>query len=216
MFLGNAYIDKLAGGTLPAFGCPAPYARGASGYGAHLWVLVHDVEEGEGREVVVVVGRGCFFEFASLLYEGGVVVPSLFVGLGGGIAFAFEGVDVHHHGAVGVPDALEGLDEGLNAVALVHVEVVQPHGAEEVAGALAVALAELAEVVIESAMVFGNGHLIVVDDNDEVGTEFGGPVETLEGFATAEGTVAYDGHYVIVAAGEVSTFGQSAGEAYGC
>ena len=93
---------------------------------------------------------------------------------------------MHRNGVVDVLHLLKGFDEGFYVVTFIHIDVVQPHGAEEVVGARAVRLSQRVEVFIESTMIFGNGHLVVVDHDDEVCAQFGCPVETFECLAAAE------------------------------
>ena len=93
---------------------------------------------------------------------------------------------MHRNGVVDVLYLLKGFDEGFYVVAFIHIDVVQPHGAEEVVGARAVRLSQRVEVFIESTMIFGNGHLVVVDHDDEVCAQFGSPVEPFECLAAAE------------------------------
>ena len=113
-------------------------------------------------------------------------MPDHRVILGGSIALALQRVDVHHRRVVGVLYPSEGIDECFEVVALVHIDVVQSHGAEEVVAARAVGASQFFEVPVESAVVFGDGHLVVVDHDDEVCAQFGSPVETFECLAAAE------------------------------
>lgn len=147
--------------------------------------------------------------------EGCVVVPGLGVALCGSVALALQGVDVDHDGMVNVADLLEGGDEGRAVVAVRHVAVVEAHGPEEVVLRLAPRLAQTGEARVHAAVVLGDGHLVVVEDDDEVAAQLAGDVQALEGLSPAEGPVAYDRDDVLVPPGEVAGLGQAQCQADG-
>lgn len=121
----------------------------------------------------------------------------------------FLSVDVYHHGMVDVFDLAESFHETAHIVALFHVEVVEAEGTEVVALRLAAALAQTLEVAVQPAMVLGNAHLVVVDDDDDVGAQFGGSVESFESLAARERAVADDGDDILFATKDVAGFLQT-------
>ena len=215
MFLGDSYVDELSACLLAAFGCPVPYARCAGSDGTHGAVGLHLCQQVGGGKFVVGLGGDGAEQFAGLGIEGCAPVPAFLVGLCRSIALALQRVDVHHRRVVGVLYPSEGIDECFEVVALVHIYVVQSHGAEEVVAARAVGASQFVEVPVESAVVFGDGHLVVVDHDDEVRAQFRRPVEAFEGFAAAERPVADDGNHVSSSPCQVASLGESAGKADG-
>ena len=69
---------------------------------------------------------------------------------------------------VDVAHTTESLDHRLDVVAVSHIEIVEAHSLEEVARRLAVGFAQQLQVVVKSAVVFGNRHLVVVDHHNHV------------------------------------------------
>ena len=127
----------------------------------------------------------------------------------------FLGVDVYHHGMVDVFDLAESFHETAHIVASLDVEVVEAEGPEVVALCLTAALAQTFEVAVEPAMVLGYAHLVVVDDDDDVGAQFGGGVESFESLAARERAVADDGDDILFAAKDVAAFLQSCSQGDG-
>ena len=116
---------------------------------------------------------------------------------------------MHHDGMVNVLHLIEGGDECFELVALIHIEIVQAHGTEEVVATSAIRPSERCEVLVKSAMVFGNRHLVVVDHDDKVRAQFGCPVKAFKCFTTTERPIADDGNHVARLAAQVATFGQA-------
>ena len=125
------------------------------------------------------------------------------------------GVDVYDGGACGAFHAVENFDELFQVVALFEVDVLESPCLEPVVFARAVAFAQCAQVLVNAAVVFGDGHFVVVDHDEDAGTEFGCLVESFEGFAAGERAVADDGDDVLVGAFEVARFLQTGGQTDG-
>ena len=153
------------------------------------------------------------FGFAGRDVERSAVVPWLLVFFGRAVSLAFQGVDVYHDGVVDVFHLLECRDEASDVVALVYVQVIQSHGLEEVARACALAFTQLLQVAVQASVVFGDGHLVVVDHDDEVRVQFSCVVQSLESFAAAQRTVSDDSNDIAFFAFQVTAFGQSSGQA---
>ena len=186
MLLGNAHVHKLTASLLASLGSPVPNAGRAGCDGAEGLVVFHPCEQMRSGQFVVGFCVAGVQEFARSDVEGCAPMPAFLVLFCPFITLAFQCVDMHRNGVVDVLHLLKGFDEGFYVVTFIHIDVVQPHGAEEVVGARAVRLSQRVEVFIESTMIFGNGHLVVVDHDDEVCAQFGSPVETFECLAAAE------------------------------
>ena len=214
MLFGDADIDKLSARSLSALRRPVPNAGRSCRDGADGRVLLHPLQQMRGRQFVVGFGGRGVEQFAGDLVEGCTPVPALLVLLGRCIALALQCIDVYHDGVVRVLYFLEGVDERPDVVALINIEVVQPHGAEQVVAALSVREPEFLKVVVESAVVLGDRHLVVVHDDDEVRAEFGRPVQALQRLAAAERTVADDGDDIAVLTLQVAPLGQAASQTH--
>lgn len=187
----------------------------ARGDGHQRRVVFHPRQQIVGRQVGIV-GSVVGSERAERDgVERGAVVIGLLVGLGRRKALALDGVDVHHHGVVNAAHLGQRADERAEVVAVGHVAVVEAQGAEEVAGRLSAGAAQLGQAGIHAAVVLGNRHLIVVEQDDEIGAQFGRIVEPLESLAAAERAVAQHGNDVLGAAQQVAPLGQAAGKADG-
>ena len=64
-------------------------------------------------------------------------------------------------------------------------------------------------------MVLGNGHLVVVYNDDKVGAKLVCVIQTLQRFAAGQGTIADNRNYVLGAAAEIAPLCKSACEAHG-
>ena len=105
------------------------------------------------------------------------MMPVLRVALGRLKALALGGGDVQHDGMIDIAQLLQRIDQRLDIVAGVQVTIVEPQRAENVALAGAVAGAQLGQIAIQTTVVFGNGLVVIVDDNDQVAVEIGGIVK---------------------------------------
>ena len=69
--------------------------------------------------------------------------------------------------------------------------------------------------MIDTAVSFGNGLFVVVDNDDEIAAKFRPcHVECFHSLAARERAVANDRHNVLFAAQDVATFGKSKGESH--
>ena len=141
-------------------------------------------------------------------------VPVFLVLFGRSITLALLRYDVNGNGFLGVLNAFKSLDERVNIVSVPDENIVKTHCSEKVGFSLAVALAESLEVSVKSAVVLGNGHIVVVDDDNKVRVEFACRVKTLECFAAAQRAVADNSNNVALSAREVTSLCSTAGKAY--
>ena len=214
--LGDAHVDETVSGLAATRRGEANGAGSAGVEESEARIGAHELEHVVGKDCGIVFGRRTGSGLAERgtvgEIEGSVEVESLLVGLGHRQAHALHGVDVHHHGTRGVLHGFESLDEAAEVVAVVDVEIVVAQGAEYIGRAFAVGVAEQAQVGVEGAVVLGDAHVVVVDDYDEVCAEGRTEVETFEGLAATERTVADDGHHILLAALDVASLCQTRGE----
>ena len=116
-------------------------------------------------------------------------MPLLLVLLCQFIALALLGNDVHSHRPGAVLDLPECGDQGRNIVAVFHKHIVQTHGTEQITLCLAVSIPQQLQIPVQAAVIFRNGHIIVIDNNNKVGVHFAGKVQTFQCLAAAEGAV---------------------------
>lgn len=178
-------------------------------------VVLHLAQHPVGEELGIVLLCRHLGPAAVGAVEGQPPVPSFFVLHGRCEPVSLFGVDVYDGGACGAFHAVENFDELFQVVALFEVDVLESPSLEPVVLARAVAFAQCAQVLVDAAMVFGDGHFVVVDHDEDAGAEFGCLVESFEGFAAGEGAVADDGDDVLVGAFEVTGFLQTGGQTDG-
>ena len=145
-------------------------------------------------------------------------MPDGLVVLGGQVALALYGVDVHYHRAGGVFHLLECLHESLYVVSFAHIHIVQSHCLEQVALRPAVCLAQQLQVFVQSAVVLRYRHLVVVDHNDYVRVKLRSHVKPLESLAAAQRAVADNRYHIFLTAFQVASLCKTAGKAHrrGC
>ena len=142
-------------------------------------------------------------------------VPLLLVCLRGSVAFTLERIDVNHDRMGRVFYLLKRGDKSLDVVAVVDIQVVQTHRFEEVILGSSVSAAQLSELVVHAAVVLGDGHLVVVEDDDKVAVQLAGNVQTLKRLAAGHGAVADNCDDVLLAAHDVASFCQAKRQADG-
>ena len=118
-----------------------------------------------------------------------------------------------NYGLCAVPDAFECGDKGGDIISVSDENIVKSHSLEEVAFSLAVCFTEKLQIFIHTAVVFGDGHIIVIDDYDKVGRLLACKVKSFKCLAAAQRTVAYNCDYIFAAALEIPRLSKSAGKA---
>ena len=137
------------------------------------------------------------------------VVPRLRVFLGKFVALALLRMDVDDDGRLAVLYRAERSDQRLAVVAVGDVAVVEAHRAKEVILRRAVRLAQAAKLLIHTAVVLGDGLVVVVKDDDEVRLHLARDVQPLECLAARHRAVADEGDDVLVASCEVARLGET-------
>ena len=140
------------------------------------------------------------------------VVPRLRVFLGKFVALALLRMDVDDDGRLAVLYRAERIDQCLAVVAVGDVAVVEAHRAEEVILRRAVRLAQAAKLLIHTAVVLGDGLVVVVKDDDEVRLHLARDVQPLECLAARHRAVTNDDDDILRAAREVARLGKACSE----
>ncbi len=76
--------------------------------------------------------------------------------------------------------------------------------------------AHICQISRKRPHVFGDGHGIVVEYDDEVPPELSGVIQPLKGQPARKGPVADDGHHVAVVPLQTAGFGKAQGRGNGC
>ena len=215
VFLGYADIDKLLACLLPTSGRPTPNTGSAGGDGANGFVVFHALQEVDGSEGIIVFPDVFLLQCAGGNLKGHGPVPSFFVLLSRRISLALQCVDVDDHGVVRVLHFAKSFYQGGEVVPFVHIDIVKPHGAEKIVLTAAMAAAKFGEVFVESAVVLGNGHLIVVHNDDEVGVQLRRPVETFQRLTATQRAVTNHSYHISGFTAKVTPLCQTAGKTDG-
>ena len=136
-------------------------------------------------------------------------VPLLLVCLRGSVAFTLERVDVDHDRMGRVFYLLKCGDKSLDVVAVIDIQVVQAHRFEEVILGSSIGAAQLCELVVHAAVVLGDGHLVIVEDDNKVAVQLAGNVQTFKRLAAGHGAIADSCDDVLLAAHDVASLCQT-------
>ena len=219
VLLGNAHVDKLLACRGAKLGCKA-HDVGRGGRDAHdLRIALDGGAERLARNIGIGarcgLARVARAKFAAGCHiEGPHMMPVLGVALGWLKALALGGGDMQHDGMIDIAQLLQRIDQRLDIVTGVQVAIVEPQRAENVALTGAVAGAQLGQIAIEATVVFGDGLVVIVDDDDQVAVELGGIVKALKRQAARKRTVANNGNDVIRVTRQVARVGKAAAQAH--
>ena len=142
-------------------------------------------------------------------------VPLLLVCLRGSVTLAFERIDVDHDRMSRVFYLLKCGDKSLDVVAVIDIQVVQAHRFEEVILGSSIGAAQLSKLVVHATVVLGDGHLVIVEDDDKVAVQLTGNVQALKRLAAGHGSVADNSDDVLLAAHDVASLCQAKRQADG-
>lgn len=110
----------------------------------------------------------------------------------------------HHHRMADVLDLLQCVDQRVDIVAVRHIPVIESEGEEQVVLGCAVGGTQFGEPLVDAAAVRSDGHLVVVEDDDEIGVHLAHVVEPFERLALTHRTVADEGDDVLRAPAQVT------------
>ena len=186
VLLGNAHIDKLTPRLFATLCRKAEYGGCARCDADNGTVFLHLLQQIPCRKVAVIfLIAGVNRRATRLQAERSTVMETFLLLLGKAVAFTFEGIDVYRNRVVDVFHLSEGVYQCLHVIAVFHVQIIQSHGGKEVARRLTVGFAQQLQVAIQAAVIFGNGHLVVVHNHDEVRSQFGCIVQPFKSLAAA-------------------------------
>ena len=151
--------------------------------GYQCGVALHVVQHPVAEELLVGLHRVALGAAAVCDVEGCTIVPHLLVGYGGRETVSFLRVDMHYGRLLGILHALEQLDEALHIIAFLQVFILKSPGAEPVVLACSMTFPQRTQVLVDAAVVFCDGHLIVVDHDDDACSQFRRFVEAFESLA---------------------------------
>ena len=81
---------------------------------------------------------------------------------------------MHDDGMGSVFYLRESVYQGGNIVPIFHVNIIKSERFEKIARRLAVRVPQGFQVLVQTAMILGNRHFIVINDHDQVGACFRG------------------------------------------
>ena len=214
-FFGNAHVKIVLSQFFSTFLRKTKQARNSRHKHQELWVSLCALEGILCENAGIRLGRTGCRALTSLNVKRHVPVPLLLVCLRGSVAFTLERVDVDHDRMGRVFYLLKCGDKSLDVVAIIDIQVVQAHRFEEVILGSSVGAAQLSELVIHAAVVLGDGHLVVVEDNDKVAVQLTSNVQALKRLAARHGSVADNCDDVLLAAHDVASLCQAKRQADG-
>lgn len=97
----------------------------------------------------------------------------------------------------GVFDFTENVNHPADGVSFADIAVIKAERLEHIAFGTPFRLAQQAQIGVEAAMIFGNGHFVVVYDDDNVAAENGRIAQPFQRLAAAQRTVADDRYDIV-------------------
>ena len=143
-------------------------------------------------------------------------MPSLFVLYRGRETVSFLGVDMHYRRSGGIFHAAKYIYQFRHVVTLFQIHILKSPCLKPVVRTSPAAFAQGTQVLVDTAVILCDRHLIVVHHNNYACTEFRCLVQSLKRLAARERAVANDGNDVFVAAVNVAGFLQTGGKRDRC
>ena len=208
-FLGNTHVKVVFSKLFSTFLRKAEKARNSRHEHQELRVILCALERILCEDAGVRLGGTGRRALASLDVKRHVPVPLLLVCLRGSVSLALERIDVDHDWMSRVFYLLKCGDKCLDVVAVIDIQIVQAHRFEEVILGSSVSATQLSKLVVHAAVILGDGHLVVVEDDDKVAVQLAGNVQALKRLAAGHGAVADNCDDVLLAAHDVASFCQA-------
>ena len=208
-FFGNAHVKVVLSQFFSTFLRKTKQTRNSRHKHQELWVSLCALEGILCKNAGIRLGRTGCRALTSLDVKRHVPVPLLLVCLRRSVALAFERIDVDHDRMGRVFYLLKCGDKSLDVVAVIDIQVVQAHRFEEVILGSSVGAAQLSKLVVHATVVLGDGHLVVVEDDDKVTVQLTSNVQTLKSLAAGHGSVADNGDDVFLAVHDVASLCQA-------
>ena len=124
-------------------------------------------------------------------------------------------MDMHYRRTGCVFHPVEYLDQRRDIVTVPGIEIVQSQCPEKITFGLPVAVAQNFQVLIKTAVILGNGHLVVIDHDNQVRSHFTGIAQTFICLSAAQRAVADHGDDVFGIPFQIPGLGKTAGQANG-
>ncbi len=186
MFFGNADVDVVLAETRSFVGREAYGARRSGRNDNKAFVFLEAlVQILEGDVIVSFAVAKVNGVFSGGDVERQIPVPFFFVCFRGEVTLAFGGVNMQHDRAGNVFDLPERFNQPGQGISLFHIAIFKTQGFEHVAFGRTACFAQKAQIGIKAAVVFGNRHLIVIDDDNDIAAKHGRIAEAFQGFAAA-------------------------------
>ena len=84
------------------------------------------------------------------------------------VSLALERVDVHHHRMINIFYLFKRGDKSLGVISVIDIYIIETHSFEKVIRSSATGLTKLPKPVIHTAVILGNGALVIIEDDDKV------------------------------------------------
>ena len=194
--------------------------RSAGRYGNKGLVLLHFAKHPVRKERTIIflrsgLGNGAIviLSWAATIFkvERQTPMPCFFVGNGWRIAMTLLCMNVNDNRFVCSLHAFKDLDKFFNVVSFFKIFIFEAPGFKPVVFACAAALTQSTKVFINSTMVFGNRHLIVVNYNNNARAEFRCLVKAFKRLTARERAIAYYGYNVFIGSFNVASLLQPCG-----
>ena len=143
-------------------------------------------------------------------------MPSFLVVYGRGITMTLLGMDMNNCRAVGTLDATEHFYEAFYVVAFLQILILKSPCLKPVVLALATALSKRTQILIYTAMVLSDRHLVVVYNDDDARAKLRSLIKSFECFTARQRTVADNGYDILLGSLYVACLLQSGRKTYGC
>ena len=143
-------------------------------------------------------------------------MPSFLILYGRGIAMTFLCVDMYYCWLVGILHTTEHLNKTLYIVAFLQILILKSPCLEPVVLALATALSQRTQILVYTAMVLSDRHLVVVYNDDDARAKLRSLIKSFESLTARQRTVAYYGYDILLGSLHVARLLQSSGKTYGC
>ena len=140
-------------------------------------------------------------------------MPLLLVLFRRSIALALQRADVDDHRMQAVFDPAEGADQLQSIIAIAHKNIIQPQSPEEVARCLPLGLPQQLQVLIQAAVILGNGHIVVIDHDNEVSMQLCRKIQRLQRLSAREGAISNHRNHIPALSLQIPSLGHTAGKA---
>src|SRR5574344_620731 len=197
---GNAYIDILFA-QLFAFGLVKTDSSGNGGSNdKEFGILLGLLQQIVAYHRTEILTREAFriFDGTGLDIERKSPMPAFLILYRRLETISFLCMEMYNDRMVDVLHLSESLDKLFHIIPLFHIKIVETEGLEDVLLRFPLCLSELFQSFINTTMVLGNTHLIVVEHQDEIGSGLGNGIHAFKSLSAGKGTVADDGNDIIM------------------